>query len=199
MDDRFYSNAPLEVRHTNAGGISEIIGYAAVYYRSGDKSTEFSPVEGVVERVMPGAFDSSLSSSQDIIATYDHDSARVLGRTSNGTLQLRSTGKGLEFRIPYQPGDPDHDLVTGKIARGLVTGASFAFTIPAGGDKIVHTRSETVRELHNVNLVELGPVSMPAYYGSDAAVRDASGWKVRRNAVTRIREIKHQLRGMEDV
>ncbi len=189
----FSIDSPLLELRNSSNGVNEIVGYASVFYREGDSGTEFRPVPGVVERIMPTAFDHTLDQNIDVVATYDHDSARILGRTRTNTLQLSKDERGLRFRIPFQSGDPDHELVAGKIRRGLITGASFTFALPDGGEEIRHERTETVRELHHVTLHELGPVAMPAYAGSDAAVRSANGWAASRNQdcrTKRMREVR---------
>ncbi|OWK37895.1 Phage head maturation protease [Fimbriiglobus ruber] len=138
-----------------------LTGYAAVW----DSPTRIT--EGgrsFTEVVRRGAFRSAVESKADIIATFNHDPSRLLGRTSAGTLRLHEDDRGLRFEIDL----PDHASdIKEMVDRGDLNGASFTFRPKAGGD---NWNGDT-RELTNLFLYELGPVAMPAYTATSLALR----------------------------
>ncbi|MEZ6117480.1 MAG: HK97 family phage prohead protease [Pirellulaceae bacterium] len=75
-----------------------IQGIAAVFYRAGDPSTEYELWKGAVERIMPGAFDKTLP-ERDVVALWQHDHTRPLGRLSAGTLTINVDAVGLHYAI----------------------------------------------------------------------------------------------------
>ncbi len=126
---------------------------------------------------MPGAFDRALRQNQDVAGLFNHDPNLVLGRTSAGTMALTKDATGLRYEIELGDTSISRD-VQEHIRRGDVTGSSFSFTIPPGGDKWTRTQDEDgkyfeVREVLDVELYDVGPVTFPAYQGTSAAVRSA--------------------------
>ena len=179
MERRFHNQpATLETR---ADGKPMIRGYGAVFYREGDPKTEYCLWDDsygrAVERIMPGAFDRALRQNQDVAGLFNHDPNLVLGRTSAGTMALTKDSIGLRYEIELGDTSVSRD-VQEYIRRGDVTGSSFSFTIPPGGDRWTRTQDEDgkyfeVREVHDVELYDVGPVTFPAYQGTSAAVRSA--------------------------
>jgi len=144
-----------------------------VFFRDRDKkNTEYQLFPDLRERIMPGAFDRALAEGQDVFASYNHNRDALLGRTPD-TLSLSVDSKGLRYEIPIDDTDPDHQRILPKLTRGDLRGSSFSFQIrqqrfeqQKGGGEI--------REIQDVDLVEVGPVTDPAYKGTTAGVRDAS-------------------------
>lgn len=148
-----------------------LIGYAAVWFDPADPDgTQYRVRPGVVERVMLGAFDRTLSDGA-AVATLNHDARRLLGCQSEGTLRLSVDGRGLRFEI-----DPP-DTVIGRKALWLVesgewTGGSFYFR-PRQVTETVED-GVTVRELRDVDLLEVGPCNRPAYPAARCWVETAA-------------------------
>ena len=135
-----------------------IQGYAAVF----DKLSQPLGM-GFRERIRPGAFAKTIKEG-DIVALFNHDASRVLGRNTAGTLLLKEDGRGLFFDVETDPDDPETASVIAKIKRGSVTGASFAFqTIRAEWINEEDETKETIRELIEVRLFDVSPVTYPAY------------------------------------
>jgi len=126
------------------------------------------------EIVRPGAFRNALDSKGDIIATFNHNPDRLLGRTSAGTLRLNDGPDALRFEIDL----PAHaEDVREMIQRGDLKGASFTFGVRKGGETWSQDRS--TRELNDLYLSELGPVASPAYSESSVQLRSADAdWLV---------------------
>src|SRR4051812_8625763 len=125
---------------------NKLVGYAAVFNRP-TKITENGRT--FTEVIRPGAFRSL--SKRDVLATFNHDPANLLGRTSSGTLTIQEDSKGLRFEVDL-PQSANH--LKELVSRGDVSGASFSFNVNKGGDRW----SDNVRELTDVTVFELGPV-----------------------------------------
>jgi len=118
------------------------------------------------ERIAPGAFTRSLSAGTDVLALADHDPARVLGRTSTGTLQLRETAEGLEYRLTLPDTTTGNDL-RALAARGDLGGVSFGFNV------VRDSWEGDLRTLHDVELHEVSIVqAWPAYPTTTVSLRN---------------------------
>lgn len=150
--------------------LPRIKGHAAVF----DVKSE--DLGGFREIIRPGAFKKSLEGGADVRALVDHDPTRILGRNKAGTLEVREDKKGLFVDI--SPGNTSHgrDIVE-SIRRGDVDSMSFGFrTI---NDQWHIEDEETVRELLEVDLFDVSPVSFPAYPQTDVAARSMEAWQER--------------------
>lgn len=127
---------------------------------------------GFVEIIRPEAVKRSLR-SPDVHAYWNHNSDRVLGRTGAGTLQIRSDSKGLAVDI-----DPPRwaDDILESIERGDVTGMSFGFRVPDGGDEweMDEDAGLVLRTVHDMVIREVSPVSKPAYPSTEVQVSQRS-------------------------
>jgi HK97 family phage prohead protease len=124
------------------------------------------------EVIRPGAFARALGGAREVISTFNHDVGRLLGRTGSGTLRLTDTPEGLRYEVDLPECAAD---VAELLTRGDLRGSSFvAFPVKPGGEKWTAPAERgglALRELVDLECVELGPVVMPAYPASDAAVR----------------------------
>lgn len=174
MYERRLARARLELRASPSGeGPGVITGYAAIFSKPGDGSYgRSSDLGGWVERCQRGCFDRSLAAGADVRSLFNHNPDAILGRTKAGTLALRSDDVGLHFRVVLPDTSYARDLHE-SVERGDVTGASFAFTVDAGGEEWGEEDSDPsdpdyparvkVRTLRSVGLQECGPVVYPAY------------------------------------
>jgi len=170
----------LELREPDGEPV-RIVGYAAVFNQmSGD-------LGGFREVVAPGAFADSLA--DDVRALWNHDSKFILGRTTNGTLALEEDEHGLLVVIIPPDTQWARDL-TVSIRRGDVTQMSFGFRVPEGGDTWETREDGTLlRTLRRVELIDVSPVTFPAYIQTSVAVR---------NMVTILREQVDDMGSTED-
>jgi len=140
-----------------------IRGYAAVF----DSLSQ--PLFGFREVIRKGAFKKTVRES-DIRALWNHDPNFVLGRKSARTLRLEEDEKGLITRIFPPSTQWARDLLH-SIERGDVSQMSFGFQsvkdrwLPAGEDGL------PVRELLEVRLFDVSPVTFPAYQQTEVHVR----------------------------
>lgn len=130
------------------------------YFATFDKPYYYDLDSDVFETIAPGAFD--LERDKDVRALVNHDTRLVLGRTTNGTLELRQDEVGLWGRIHVNPKDGEAVNAYERVKRGDVTQCSFGFDIidqfteklPDDG---VHWTIAKVR------LYEVSVVTFPAY------------------------------------
>ncbi len=170
-------------RETRAGAEagSVIRGISAVFYNAADPGTEYWLWDDMVERLMPGCFDRAISEAHDARGLFNHDSSQLLGRVSSGTCRLSLDATGLAYEIDADPSDPDHQRVCAKLDRGDVTGSSFAFiarSVRWTEQKMDDGNYLYIREILDVDLYDVGPVTWPAYSGTTAGrsqERDAAG------------------------
>ncbi len=149
----------------------KIGGYGAVFYNASDPGTEINLWGQTFERVMPGAFDKSLTDGA-VCSMFNHDANYVLGRVSAGTLKLSVDAVGLIYEVTENPDDPQWQSVLAKVQRGDVTGASFMW-IPTEEVWREEPDGRTIRELTECQLIEVGPVTSPWYPSATAGMRVA--------------------------
>ena len=142
---------------------SLISGYAAVFNRDTVIGGEFR------ERISPHAFDRTLRENPDVVALLDHDTGRVLGRTSAGTLKLRPDRIGLHFTIDVDDTTPEGQSALGTVGRGDIKGMSFGFRVRAeewhdGGHRL------PLRVITDCDLFEVTATAFPAYPETSVAV-----------------------------
>jgi HK97 family phage prohead protease len=104
----------------------------------------------------------------------DHDETKLLGRTSAGTLSLRSDAKGLAFDLVVPSTTLGSDILA-LVERRDVQSLSFGFSVSPGGDRWPTT---TTRELRSVDLSEISILHGSPAYGStsiEARCRAANG------------------------
>lgn len=172
-----------------------ITGYAAVFYRAGDSGTEFEIFDDLVERILPGAFDKALV-EDDVRGLVNHSVGSLIGRTKNNTLKLSVDSIGLRYEITVPDTQAGRDVVT-SIERGDLDGSSFGFGVWGKRGKVTwaeevrNGRRVDVREIREVELFDVGPVTFPAY-ASTTATRDACSSIVEERRLLRERQSKHQ-------
>jgi hypothetical protein len=168
QEQRFATITGIEVRATE-GKAATILGHAALF------NSKSVYMMGFRETIEPGAFKDSLTG--DIRALWQHDTARVLGRTKSGTLRLWEDDQGLAFELNPPDTQDGRDAVT-LIERGDVDQMSFGFNVPPGGDSWSEDEDGIpLRKLRAVSLMEISPVTWPAYPDTGVGVvRNAPEW-----------------------
>ena len=161
----------VEVRAADGDEPTKIVGHAAVFNRWSED------LGGFVERIMPGAFAKTVSEA-DIRSLFNHDPNFVLGRTKSSTLTLAEDKKGLLIEAIAPDTDTIRDLVLAPMQRGDIDQASISFrTIrdewrsPDNGDNKHGKAGLWERDLFEVGLYDVGPVTFPAYTQTDMGVR----------------------------
>lgn len=139
--------------------------------------------ENATESIARGAFAESING--DIRALYNHNSDLVLGRTSAGTLTLRDTDAGLWGRIKINQNDRQAMDAYERIARGDISGCSFGFDIPEGGEDVTIKEDGSIHwTIKRVDpLYEVSPCTFPAYEATSIAARERDAEVIRKRAL----------------
>ena len=126
--------------------------------------------DGVFEEVDPEAVDDSLKNN-DIRCLFNHDTSIVLGRTGNGTLELKKDSKGIFGRVKINPNDKQALDIYARIERGDINACSFGFNII--NEEIQNRDDGTVKFiLKKIDLHEVSPVTFPAYPTTSIQARE---------------------------
>lgn len=162
-----------------------ISGYAA---RFGDETIIAGEFR---EKLAPGAFARTLREKPDVVALLDHDTGRVLGRTSAGTLTLREDRIGLWFSLDVDTSTPEGQSALGTVGRQDIKGCSFGFRVRAeewqdGGDRL------PLRIITDVDLYEITLTAFPAYATTSASLASTNA----ANAARRRAEAAMRQRGI---
>lgn len=157
METRAWPECRLEIRE--ADGVSRITGRAVPY---GDLSVDMG---GWREIIVPGAFQIE---GEDIRSLWQHDMSKVLGRTSAGTMSLTEDERGIYPDITPPATSWAQDALV-SLKRGDVSGFSFGFWVLE--DEWLVMGREVLRRVLRGELVEVSPVTFPAYPTTSAQVR----------------------------
>ncbi len=204
--DEIESAVPLlavESRSEDDGSEREwVIGYAAKF---GVLSLDLGDF---VERLDPGAFGivserRGRKKPLETRALWNHDPNYPLARYP-GTLRMTVDEVGLRYEFPVPDTSYGRDIAS-NIRAGIVKGSSFSFTVPSGGDSWAVEDGRSVRTIQKIDtLLDVGPVTFPAYPDADVKVAQRSfdqylqrqAYIVARHTKTigRINEIREYLR-----
>jgi uncharacterized protein len=161
------------IKHTEVrvadGDSLEIVGYAATF---NSPSTDSNL--GFTEVCMPGCFARSIRERADVRCLFNHDSNRVLGRVKNGTLQVREDSRGLQYRCQLDPNNSDHRNLHASIKRGDIDECSFGFIAQQQSWSDARDAQGNVyalRKLLDVDVLDVSPVTYPAYGSTTVAAR----------------------------
>lgn len=130
----------------------------------------------VVERITPDSV--AEADMSDVIAAYNHNFDKVMGRTTSGTLQIAADDRGIKYRFEIPETSYGNDLMV-IAKRGDVAGSSFVFSMDWEQGYDVQERDDgkiqaTVKKITKIH--EMGPVIKPAYPETTAENRsDALG------------------------
>jgi uncharacterized protein len=141
----------------------QVSGYAAVYNAPTDLGF------GYRETISPLAFVRALQEKQDIRCLLNHDANHVLGRTKSGTLRVSSDNTGLYFECDLSDSVAAQNVRT-MILRGDVDQCSFAFSC-VHDDTRYNDDGTIDRELLDVDLYDVSPVTYPAYDSTSCEAR----------------------------
>lgn len=131
-------------------------------------NTESNDLGGFVETISPEALkDADLS---DVRCLIDHDSSKVLGRTTSETLELNIDDEGLYFRCQLPNTSYSKDLYE-NIRLGNINQCSFGFVLDEDGDSFEKRDDglfkRTLRKIKS--LFDVSVVTYPAYDDTDVA------------------------------
>ena len=174
VERRFLSVSELELRESEDKP-AQITGYAALF------DTLSEPLGGGFfsfrEKIRPGAFKRTLAEGADVRALVDHDPSKVIGRRKNDTLEVTEDKRGLKVVITPPDTQVGRDIVI-SIQRGDVDQMSFGFMVREQVWQEFEDPDKTdIRELVDVDLFDVSPVTFPAYTDTTVAVRSMKEWR----------------------
>lgn len=129
-------------------------------------TTIHDPNGDYIEIIKKGALEGADMSDSRLL--YDHSTNRVPLAKVPKTMQFTVTDKALEMTAEL-PNTEDGKSVYEAVKRGDLTGMSFAFTIPEGGDRYdAKTNTRTITKIAKVYEVSIVP--FPAYESTSVSV-----------------------------
>jgi HK97 family phage prohead protease len=141
-----------------------IVGRAIVF------DTLSEDLGGFREIIESSAVDRTFAEQIDVRALVDHDPAKIIGRVKAGTLILEKRSDGLHVRITPPDTTAGRDILE-SVRRGDIDGMSFTFgVIRPGGERFEQRQAGLVRIISDMRIVEVSPVTFPAYAATDASV-----------------------------
>jgi Escherichia/Staphylococcus phage prohead protease len=141
-----------------------IVGHGAVF------NQEAEIWDGIYEVVRAGAFLNTIQTA-DVRALKNHNPNYILGRNRAGTLRLSEDDTGLRYEIDVPDISYANDLYV-SLQRGDISQSSYAF-LPVRETWSRRGDGTELRELHEVELFDVSPVTYPAFVGADAQARSA--------------------------
>ena len=156
-----------EIRAGGAAGLTAdgsrtLGGYAAVFMSLSDD------LGGFVEQIDPRAFDASLADqANDICSLWNHNMDFPLARRSAGSLRLSADATGLKVEIDVGNSSYGNDLLA-NVREKTVGKMSFGFECLR--DRI-ERGPRLIRTLLECRLVEVSPVTIPAYRATSIGER----------------------------
>lgn len=150
-----------------------IVGVASVFY-DGTPRTEYQLWSDVYERIASSAFDRAIR-EDDVRALFNHDSNELLGRYRAGnqdasTLRIWKEADGLHYSIEHSDG-PVYQKVVDMLSRGDLDGSSFQFFVRSEEITRDTERGLIIRTITDVELLDVGPVTFPAYSATSSGLR----------------------------
>lgn len=146
-----------EVEARSKGNKLYAEGYAAVFERRSGN------LGGFVEVVKPTAFNKTMREA-DVRALWNHDPSLVLGRNKAGTLEMSRDEKGLYYRALLPNTTYARNLFE-LLERRDITQSSFTFFKVQDDWELANVDNQEFpqRSLIEVGLVDVSPVTFPAY------------------------------------
>ena len=157
IERRYFTIEPDELRLLDTPSGKELSWFPAVF------NSLSQDLGGFRETLKPSVFNRTLNNGADVRALFNHDPNFVIGRNTAGTLDLKTTHKGL--RATASPPDTGwwNDLEV-SIKRGDINAGSFAFR--SVKDEWNWTPDEdglVRREIQEAQLFDVSIVTYPAY------------------------------------
>jgi HK97 family phage prohead protease len=195
----------VESRSEDGAGESRwIVGYAAKF---GVNSLELDGQ--FIERIDPKAFGivaerRGRKKSLETRALWNHDPNYPLARFP-GTLRMNVDEIGLRYEFPVPDTTYGRDLAS-NIEANIVRGSSFSFQIAPGGEAWSVEDGRSIRTVTKIDtLIDVGPVTFPAYPDADVSVakRSFDAWRsaeaeVRKAEIDRVLRARGKAASLRD-
>jgi HK97 family phage prohead protease len=155
-ETRSYKSSALSVRKA-ADGSMQLVGTAIVFDSPSQDLGNFTEI------VKYEAVQKSLQRNNDVYMLWQHDPSQPLARVKTGSLTLTLTRSGLDF-VARLPKSPLGQNAYQAILDGTVDSVSFGFSVEPGGDNwCSNEQGDIIRELWDIRVAEISPVTWAAY------------------------------------
>ncbi len=170
MSETLTRSVPFELRATDDTDGLTMAGYAAVF----NSPTRIDSWEGRFdETIVRGAFAKTINARERVVVQFDHGKHPFFGSMPLGRItDMREDDHGLYLEVRMSDNwfiQPIRDAIRDE----AITGMSFRFSVPEGGDNWDHSGDVPTRTISEVRLYEAGPVVHPAYTETSVGVRSA--------------------------
>lgn len=152
----------------DGSGPKHIVGYASVFDRLSRN------LGGFVERVNQRAFGAAKAGGfEGAVCRWNHNDDFLLGTIAGRTCQIDVDGTGLLYDVVPPDTSAGRDVVT-LMKRGDVSASSFAFRA-AEDDWALSDFGMPLRTLLSMELIDVAPVTTPAYPDATSSLRSVDG------------------------
>lgn len=157
-----------------------IEGYSTVFNKESRIMFDLQRKRFFIEIIRSSAVSESDFKNWDIKALMEHDKARLLARSFNGsgTLQLSIDDYGVKYRFEA-PETTEGNNALVQVKRRDIFGSSFAYTANEK-DNVTYTKRSDgllIREVRKFDrMFDVSLVTDPAYFGTDVNVRSLDSY-----------------------
>lgn len=161
------------------GAAPVIVGFIP-YYSASDAGTEFELWDNTFERLMPGCFQNAVAERDDVRGLFNHNPSYLLGRLSAETVRLFAEAGGLRYEIDPPDTQAGRDTVA-LLERGDLDQSSFAFSTWRKRGRVVWVEEadRTIREIHDLELHDVSPVTEAAYSSATSGLRSKAAERIK--------------------
>lgn len=161
MNDIEYRNSKMQLREKTETASATMEGYASTF----DSPYE---VEGMIETIGRDAFKETLQKNADVFAFLNHDTGRVIARTTTGSLKLGVDETGLKAVINPVDTQDGRDAIE-LVRTGTLDAMSFGFVVD--DDTLELRDGKIYRTINKVTLHEVSVVAFPANENAKISMR----------------------------
>ncbi len=157
----------LEVRRGEIRAIIEEDGQPVIEGRAivfGSPSDDLGGFREIIEQ-------GSVNFTDDVVLDFDHKTQYILGRQSNGTLDINVSPDGVSFRARPPQTQWVRDLIE-SMKGGYINQCSFMFRCREDEWQNAGEDTGVIRRVKDALVSALSVVSMPAYPQTTAEARD---------------------------
>lgn len=157
----------IEIRSEEGQEQKKVVGYALKF------NTWSEDLGGFIETIDRHALDNCNMS--DVRCLIDHDSQKILGRTTNRTLKLTVDDIGLKYECTPSNTTYARDLMT-NMENGNINQCSFEFILNYDNDECDNWEYDKERDIYKrtlkdiKQLFDVSPVTYPAYSNTECVV-----------------------------
>ncbi len=168
-EKRYVSGLELRAAPEGSNSPGTLVGYPIVFDSPSEIMIDKRTGKKFREIVKPGACDRCMKTA-DIRAMADHDTSKILGRSTAGTMRYAKDDRGVRMEVDLPDTTVGRDTAV-SVGRRDITGMSFGFTVARNGDSWDRTDDIHTRHLIDIDVDDFSVVAYPAYVDTEVAMR----------------------------